>query len=349
MRRYLDRHLALTGLGRAPAGNLPGMVGHVMVFAPAPQLTVTIEQPGDAVEIHLHPGGQGLWQARMITSLGVPVALCASLGGETGLVLEALIAAEGIDLHATTRTATSGGYVHDRRGGTRAEIADAPEPPLGRHDLDELYNLTLAEGLRAAVAVLSRPTDAAIVPPDVYRRLATDLGRNGVKVVADLSGDHLSAVLEGSPYFVKVSHDELVADGRAATDSMPDLVEALHRMQGEGARSVLISRAAQPALALLEDEVFEVEIPQLEAADPRGAGDSMTAGVAAVLAQDGDLPAAVRTGAAAGALNVTRHGLGTGRPDAIAGMVERVNLKEVGNGRQRRTTPDELATRVRTR
>jgi 1-phosphofructokinase len=112
---------------------------------------------------------------------------------------------------------------------------------------------------------------------------------------------------------------------------------------------VLISRAAQPALALLEDEVFEVEIPQLEAADPRGAGDSMTAGVAAVLAQDGDLPAAVRTGAAAGALNVTRHGLGTGRPDAIAGMVERVNLKEVGNGRQRRTTPDELATRVRTR
>jgi 1-phosphofructokinase len=330
------------------------MADHVMVFAPAPQLTVTIEQPADAVEIHLHPGGQGIWQARMITSLGVPVALCASLGGETGRVLDTLIAAEGIDLHATTRAAASGGYVHDRRGGSRTEVAEAPEPPLGRHDLDELYNLALAEGLGAAVAVLSRPTDPAIVPPDVYRRLATDLGRNGVKVVADLSGEHLSAVLEGAPYFVKVSHDELTSDGRAASDSVPDLIEALHRLQDEGARSALISRADQPALALLESDVFEVEIPQLEAADPRGAGDSMTAGVAAVLAKNGDLLAAVRTGAAAGALNVTRHGLGTGRPDAIAGMAERVdlkrvNLKEVGRGRQRRTTPDELATRVRAR
>lgn len=324
------------------------MAGHVMVFAPAPQLTVTIEQPGEAAEIHLHPGGQGVWQARMITSLGVPVTLCASLGGEIGRVLDTLIAAEGIDLHTITRAATSGGYVHDRRGGTRTEIAEATEPPLGRHDLDELYNLTLAEGLRAAVAVLSRPTDPAIVPPDVYRRLAADLGRNGVKVVADLSGDHLSAVLEGCPCFVKVSHDELTADGRAASDSVPDLVEALHRMHGEGAQAVLISRADQPSLALLESEIFEVEMPKLEAADPRGAGDSMTAGVAAVLAQDGDLPSAVRTGAAAGALNVTRHGLGTGRPDAIASMVERVSLKEVGHGRQRRTTPDELATRVRT-
>jgi 1-phosphofructokinase len=31
-----------------------------MVFAPAPQLTVTIEQPASDVEIHVHPGGQSV-------------------------------------------------------------------------------------------------------------------------------------------------------------------------------------------------------------------------------------------------------------------------------------------------
>lgn len=316
-----------------------------MVFAPAPQLTVTIEQSVDAVEIHLHPGGQGLWQARMITALGVPVVFCASLGGELGRVLRPLIEAEGVTLRAITRGTASGGYVHDRRGGSRTSIAEASEAPLTRHELDELYNLALAEGLRSRVAVLSRPTDPDIVPPDVYRRLATDLGRNDVKVVADLSGEHLSAVLEGCPCFVKVSHDELgidIGDEKRLTD-------ALHRMCDEGARAVLISRADRPALALLESEVYEVEMPRLEAADPRGAGDSMTAGVAAVLARGGDLPTAVRTGAAAGALNVTRHGLGTGRADAIAALVERVRLNEIGAGRQRRTSPDELAHRVRGR
>jgi 1-phosphofructokinase len=52
----------------------------------------------------------------------------------------------------------------------------------------------------------------------------------------------------------------------------------------------------------------------------------MTAGVAAVLAQGGTLHDAVRTGAAAGALNVTRHGLGTGRIDAVQVLTERVTL-----------------------
>ncbi len=75
----------------------------------------------------------------------------------------------------------------------------------------------------------------------------------------------------------------------------------------------MISRAEQPALALLDGEVLVVDPPRLEEADHHGAGDSMTAGVAAMLAQGGDLREAVRTGAAAGALNVTRHGLGTGQ------------------------------------
>jgi 1-phosphofructokinase len=52
----------------------------------------------------------------------------------------------------------------------------------------------------------------------------------------------------------------------------------------------------------------------------------MTAGVAAVLARGGDMTEAVRTGVAAGALNVTRHGLGSGHVDAVSVLTERVQL-----------------------
>jgi 1-phosphofructokinase len=305
------------------------MTSHVLVFAPAPQLTVTVEQSADTVEIHVHPGGQGVWQARMITELGTRVVMCAAVGGEIGQVLQALIASEGIELRAVTREATSGGYVHDRRDGSRTEIAEVLGEPLGRHDLDELYSLTLAEGLQAGVAVLSGPADPSLLPPDAYRRLAGDLGSNGVKVVADLSGDHLASALEGKPYLVKVSHEELIADGRAKDESVAELVSALHGLHADGAGAVLVSRADLGALALLDGEAFEVETPRLEVADSRGAGDSMTAGVCAVLAQGGDLHAAVRTGAAAGALNVTRHGLGSGRADAVRSLVDRVRLKRL--------------------
>ena len=39
--------------------------------------------PGEP-DIHVHAGGQGVWQARMLSSLGVRVVLCAGLGGEAG-------------------------------------------------------------------------------------------------------------------------------------------------------------------------------------------------------------------------------------------------------------------------
>ena len=304
------------------------MTDRVMVFAPAPILTVTIEQQTSGPELHVHPGGQGVWQARMIAALGTPVTLCVALGGETGDVLAGQLAAEdGVDVRSVPRRSSTGWYVHDRRDGKRSTVAEHPGEPLERHDLDELYSVALTEGLRSSLAVLSGPHSPEVVDPAVYRRLAADLSTNGVRVVADLSGDHLAAVLEGGVEFVKVSHEELIDDGRAGGDSVEELLAAGRKLREDGAGSVLISRAGDPALALWDDRAATVHQPQLQVTEHRGAGDSMTAGMAAVLAGGGDFEEALRTGAAAGALNVTRHGLGTGRAEAVHELCTRVRIE----------------------
>ncbi|MEU8071882.1 MULTISPECIES: PfkB family carbohydrate kinase [unclassified Micromonospora] len=305
----------------------------VMVFAPAPLLTVTIEQQGDAPELHLHPGGQGVWQTRMIAALGVPVTMCVGLGGEVGDAVRKLLEDEDVTVRVVRRESGTGWYVHDRRDGERTEIAEHPGAPMVRHDIDELYTVTLTEGLRAPVSVLSGPADPQVVDPDIYRRLAADLSANGGTVVADLSGPYLEAVLDGGVTVLKVSHEELLDDGLAKDDSVDALRDAGRRCQERGARTVLISRAGEPALALPEDgEPLLVHAPPLELADHRGAGDSMTAGVAAVLARGGDLREALHVGAAAGALNVTRHGLGTGRAEAVRELAGRVRLTPLDGG-----------------
>ncbi|HWS31399.1 MAG TPA: PfkB family carbohydrate kinase [Actinoplanes sp.] len=302
----------------------------VMIFAPVPQLTVTIEQhSGDTPELHVHPGGQGIWQARMCAGLGADVTLCAAVGGEIGDVVAALMQREHITVRTVQRHSGSGWYVHDRRDGSRDTVAEFAGEPLGRHDLDELYSTALAEGLRADVSILSGPAAPGVVPAEVYRRLAADLGTHGCRVVADLSGDHLSSVLDGGVTFLKVSHEELIDDGLAPDDSDRSLIEAARALRDRGTGSVLISRADQPGIALLDGEPFQVEMPALQVVDHRGAGDSMTAAAATVLAGGGDLHEAVRMGAAAGALNVTRHGLGTGRHEAITELAARVRLTPV--------------------
>lgn len=193
-----------------------------MVFAPAPELTITIEQRGEESDIHLHAGGQGIWQARMIATLGVPVVLVTAFGGETGAVLEPLIVAEGISLRTIRSHARNAAYVHDRRDGERLEVVRAQAEPLARHELDELYGLALAEGLTAEVVLLSGAQDSRVIEPDVYRRLTGDLRRNGTRVVADLAGDYLKAVLESGLDFLKVSHEEVGSD-------TPDAVRELRR------------------------------------------------------------------------------------------------------------------------
>ncbi|MEU8240289.1 PfkB family carbohydrate kinase [Actinoplanes missouriensis] len=304
--------------------------GTIMVFAPVPQLTVTVEQQSAEPELHVHPGGQGVWQARMCAGLGASVTLCAAVGGEIGEIIALLLQSEQIEVRTVRRSSGSGWYVHDRRDGSRDEVAQHAGEALGRHTLDEIYNVTLAAGMRNRVSILSGPAAPGVVSPDVYRRLAADLGANGATVVADLSGDHLTAVLDGGVDFLKVSHEELTDAGRATGDSVEELVDAARDLRKQGAGSVLISRAGEPGIALIDDEEpLLVELPALQVVDHRGAGDSMTAGVATVLARGGKPHEAIRTGAAAGALNVTRHGLGTGRGEAIAELTKRVRLTPI--------------------
>lgn len=304
----------------------------VVIFAPLPVLSVTVEEHEESPDVHIHAAGQGIWQARMLRALGVEVTLCAALGGETGDVLRGLIEKEGIELLAVESSAHNGTYIHDRRGGDRSDVVESVGGRVFRHDLDELYGLTLRAGMDAGTVILSGTANENIVPAEVYRRLAADLNTVGAQVIADLSGQRMTEALAGGLDVLKVADDELEADGRSATINAPDLVEAMHQLVTEGARHVIVTRADQPALLLSDAEISEVIVPALEVMDSHGAGDSLTAGVASVMAVGGDIKDAVTLGSAAGALNVTRHGLGSGNRETVHRLRQLVKVQRMDQG-----------------
>lgn len=262
----------------------------------------------------------------MISSLGVRVSLVVALGGETGTVLRALLDDGRLDLHDRHVEARNGGYVHDRREGTRTPVCESPGEPLARHDLDELYEAALVQGIEARSAVLSGPTVPDTVPAELYRRLAGDLAAQGCVVFADLTRQLLDAALEGGVTFLKVAHDELIEDGRAAGGEPGQLVPAMRELRSAGAEVVVVSRGAEPALAWLPEGLHEVRSPSLHPVDTRGSGDSMTGAVAAYRATGHSWIDAVRVGVAAGALNVTRRGLASGGGDSVHALAKRVEV-----------------------
>lgn len=300
------------------------------MFAPAPLLTVTIERASDGgAELHVHCGGQGFWVARMIQTLGASPTLCASFGGETGSVARHLAEEASMSVRGTSSASSNPAYVEDRRGGDRREIVDIPASPLTRHDIDDLYSATLTASLAAKVCVLTGTQSPDALPAAVYRRLARDLGGNGVMVLADLSGEQLHQALEGGIRMLKISHDELVDGGWASGDDESGAIEGLQRLREAGAQDVVVSRGAEPAMALVDETVLAVEQPTLEPVDTRGSGDSMTAALAVALARELDATAALKFAAAAAALNVTRRGLGSGQRTDLEHLAGLVKLRTV--------------------
>ena len=135
-----------------------------------------------------------------------------------------------------------------------------------------------------------------------------------------------------------MSHTEMSEGGFADGTSLDALLDGAERLRAEAVGAVLVSRASDPSLLVTEQGAMEIRPPQVTTVDHHGGGDSMTAAVAVGLARGLSLVDAARLGAAAGALNVTRRGLGTGERDQIERFAREVTVTPVG--RSHRPRPD---------
>jgi 1-phosphofructokinase len=301
----------------------------VSIFAPVLMLTVTIEagREGGPDEIHFHPGGQGFWVARMLRHLGERPLLCGPIGGEIGPVIRGLVNMWGIDISPVETTHTSPATIHDRRSGERDLIAEAAAPSLARHEVDDAYGRFLDHALSSRVCVITGQ-NSEIVPVETYRRLGHDLASADVRVVGDFHGKELAAYLEGGPIdLLKVSDEDLQADGLLEGEGEEEGLAALHDLIDRGAKSAVLSRSDRPTIAVISGTTYRATAPTLDPADYRGAGDSMTAGLAASISRGLTPDDALRLACGAGAANVTRHGLGSASEDLIPKLADRVTIE----------------------
>ncbi len=303
-----------------------GDVPRVAIFGPNPLLSVTIEARGGEEDIHIHAAGQGVWVARMAGELGTEPVLCGLAGGETGALLRPLLERMQGERRLVETTGDSGCYVIDRRTGERQVISQVLSPPPSRHELDELFSLTCATALESDVLVVCNPYPGEVLPLDVYGKLIADVRDNGTPVVVDLSSPRLDGALEGAPDLVKLNDWELAQFVSGPVDSPERLRAAAERLREAGAGSVLVTRGAEPALALRDGDAWVLTAPRFEGGHHEGCGDSMVGGIAAGLATGLDWGDALVQGAAAGAANFLHQGLGTGSRQVVEELRGRVEL-----------------------
>ncbi len=300
----------------------------VVIFAPHPLLTVTLEQEGpEREQVHFHVGGQGVWVARMAACLGAEPVLCGFLGGESGELMGGLLEKLTGQLRLVHTASASGCYVTDRRSGERQLLTCSLSDPPSRHELDELFSITCAEAIADGCLVVTNPMPGEALPLGIYCDLIADARASGCRTLVDLSPPRLESALVGEPDLVKLNDWELAQFVRGPVSEPSQLRAAAQRLRDQGAQAVIVTRGELPGLVLAGERAWALTPPSLKRGFREGCGDAMMGALAATWAQGEDFERAVVVGAAAGAANFLRHGLGSASREVVEKLVESVVLQ----------------------
>lgn len=293
-------------------------------------LSVTIEaRGGGRDDVHCHPAGQGVWLSRMAAQMGADPVLCGFAGGETGVLLERLLEDAPGERRVVRTAGASGCYVIDRRSGARVTVAQAAADPPSRHEVDELVAATTVAMRECELLAICNPYPGDALPLEVYGNLVTNARAAGVRVIADLSSPRLDVAAAAGPDLVKMNDWELAAFVVGPVAYPEGMREAAGRLREMGAENVLVTRAGEPAMALIGGEVWELVPPRLDAGSREGCGDTMMGAIAAVIASGRPLQDALIIGAAAGSVNFLHHGLGTGSRAEVEELAGEVELRRL--------------------
>lgn len=273
--------------------------------------------------------GKAVNVAKVLHALGQAPLLTGFLGGETGRRLEAGLAARGlrqawVRVDAPTRQCLT---LVDEAAGTVTELVEEsrPVPAEAYERLWDVLNTHLPQC--RALALSGTLTPGA--PPEFYARCVARARELGVLTAVDTQRAALREALAARPTLIKPNRHELEALMEQPLPDEPAVARAMAQLHWQGAEAVLVTAGAGPALLLAEGRWWHLQPPVLQALNPIGSGDALTAALLARLVQGDDWPEACRWGMAAGAANALTWMPGEVESAAVARLREAVTIREI--------------------
>ena len=272
-------------------------------------------------------GGKGANTARMIVQMGGDALLAGFVGGANGRRFERLLGEEGVRfVHVETAGETRICQTLIERGNPEVTELVEEMPPPSPEEWARMRAVLERElpGAGGVVTISGRLPPGA--PEEIYAEVCRLAAERGARVIIDAPGAPLLRSLPHAPALVKINDEELAR-------TLPEAEDLPARCRGllaRGARAVLITRGARSAFFFTADgTALELFPPEIEAVNPVGSGDAVTAGTALSLLRGEPLDEAVMTGLAWGASNALHLACGVVEPEEIAALRPRVRARAI--------------------
>ncbi|MCG2793968.1 MAG: 1-phosphofructokinase family hexose kinase [Weeksellaceae bacterium] len=257
------------------------------------------------------PGGGGVNISRALKRLGVDAETIFLSGGRTGTLLEELLKKEMLTIKAfAVKGETRENFIvvdtsnqQQYRFGMDGDAVSEEEQAAFLIFLQEL-NFTP----KIAVISGSLPPNVA---PSYLKKIIANFKEKGSKVIVDTSGEALQAAAEESVFLLKPNIGELAAlTGKQELDTQSAQAAAYELIKAKKAEVVVVSLGAKGAFLCSEKEQIWLHAPLIKVRSTVGAGDSMVAGMASVLLQNGTYKEMLQMGIACGSATTMATGTG---------------------------------------
>ncbi|KGO92861.1 1-phosphofructokinase family hexose kinase [Flavobacterium subsaxonicum] len=257
------------------------------------------------------PGGGGINVSRGLARLGIKSVALFTCGGRTGELLEQLLKEENVTTSTIpTAAETRENFIVVDTSHNEQYRFGMPGEDITAAEVKDIAKIIHGLSPTPEIVVISGSLPPGIEPAFIGM-LVRELKEKGAKVIADTSGEALTEVLKEGVYLLKPNLGEL-----STLTGMKDLDnesadEAAKQLIDEGkAEIVVVSLGPQGAYLVSKDESIHVPAPSVKKLSTVGAGDSMVAGMVAILAQGGSHKDMARMGVACGSAATMSTGTG---------------------------------------
>lgn len=297
--------------------------------APAIDRTAHVERIslGDVLrplELVALPGGKGVNAARAAARLGGRVMTTGIAGGHAGRWIEQALAEEGLVPHwsyalAESRTT----YVTVDRTGAAVIVYEHPSPAT-EEEFAAFLRLLEEELLPRCGRALVAGSIPAGIDARGHAAIVVVCRRAGRPLLVDASGAGLRAALDARPDIVKIGRIEAIEAGLVGPEATT--LRVATSLVDRGARLAVVTDGPREVAAADLERTWRVEVPQVEAVNAVGSGDSFNAAFSLALMDGAPTETALVRGVAAGSANALALGAGMLDPEVARGLEPRITL-----------------------
>jgi 1-phosphofructokinase family hexose kinase len=268
--------------------------------------------------------GKGLNIARAARVLGAPLTVTGFAAGDAGRAVVRGARQSGLVLDAVRLRGTSRICTLIIDPGHSETVVNEPGAGVGPRAVGALWRRIeqhLPESSLLIIAGSLPPGMPPVFPAAVIRAAGSR------PAILDTPGEAFRLGVAAGPAVAKLNRRELAATLARPLNGTDDVVRAARDLLAEGARAALVTLGPEGAVLAISTRAWRLLSPNVDRVNTVGAGDSLSAGIAAGLVQGRPLLEAVRLGMAAAASDVGTLLPGTIEPAQVEALVAQVRIE----------------------